>query len=427
MLDKNLFLHDLAIVAILKNEGAYLKEWLDYHLAAGVEHFYLYDNDSTDNQAEVAKPYVEAGLVDYILFHGKAMQYVAYNDAVKNFKFLNRYMAFIDLDEFIFPKNTTGTISEVVDKILSDNPKAAGLGINWQIFGSNGQDKADYSRGVLERFIRRAPSDWFMGSATNVKGGNVLTKSVVNPRHIYYMWGPHEVLCLEGFMTLNEKGEKVSRGLIYPVCTEKIVVNHYYTKSFEEFMEKKTPRGWPCPGKIPYSHEQFIANDRNEVFDDDILKYRTIRTKNFFLESADEKFSRVTEILVETLSRTEISLETALTCRALSTYLREHFPNEADYWKICEVASFGAILKSLNGINIADAQLFIRELPNLLRLPYPVVEELRRACLQIIQQTMEYLRLHDKWKKFFEMDYIQDLLRLTIKSQAKSKKDSPVL
>ena len=104
MVDKNLFLYDLAIVAIMKNEGRYLKEWLDYHLLAGVEHFYLYDNDSTDNQAEVAKPYVEAGLVDYFFLPGKVMQHFAYNDAVNRFKFHCRYMAFIDLDEFIFPK-----------------------------------------------------------------------------------------------------------------------------------------------------------------------------------------------------------------------------------------------------------------------------------------------------------------------------------
>ena len=41
MLDKNLFLYDLAVVAIFKDEARYLKEWLDYHLLAGVEHFYL--------------------------------------------------------------------------------------------------------------------------------------------------------------------------------------------------------------------------------------------------------------------------------------------------------------------------------------------------------------------------------------------------
>ena len=112
MVDKNLFLHDLAVVAILKDEGHYLKEWLDYHLLAGVEHFYLYDNDSSDNQAEVARPYVEAGLVDYFFASGKAMQMLVYNDAVKRFKFFNRYMAFIDLDEFISRKANWGVLSK---------------------------------------------------------------------------------------------------------------------------------------------------------------------------------------------------------------------------------------------------------------------------------------------------------------------------
>ena len=73
-----------------------------------MEHFYLYDNDSPDNQAEVAAPYVKAGLVDYIYATGKAMQMQTYNDAVKRFKFQSRYMAFIDGDEFIYPKVDRG-------------------------------------------------------------------------------------------------------------------------------------------------------------------------------------------------------------------------------------------------------------------------------------------------------------------------------
>ena len=108
MVDKNLFLHDLAVVAILKNEGPYLKEWLDYHLLAGVDHFYLYDNESPDNQAEVVRPYVESGLVDYFPAPGKVMQMATYNNAIKNFKFQCRYMAFIDGDEFVYPKVDMG-------------------------------------------------------------------------------------------------------------------------------------------------------------------------------------------------------------------------------------------------------------------------------------------------------------------------------
>ena len=110
MIDKNLFLHDLSVVAILKNEAPYLKEWLDYHLLAGVDHFYLYDNDSPDTQAEVAAPYVKVGLVDYFSAPGKVMQNVVYNDAVKRFKFQSRYLAFIDGDEFIFPKSGGGGV-----------------------------------------------------------------------------------------------------------------------------------------------------------------------------------------------------------------------------------------------------------------------------------------------------------------------------
>ena len=51
--DKNLFLYDLAVVAIMKNEAPYVKEWLDYHLLAGVDHFFIYDNETPDNLKEV--------------------------------------------------------------------------------------------------------------------------------------------------------------------------------------------------------------------------------------------------------------------------------------------------------------------------------------------------------------------------------------
>lgn len=108
MVDKNLFLHDLSVVAILKDEGHYLKEWLNYHLLAGVDHFYLYNNDSSDDYEKIIAPYVEAGLVTSTNISGKLSQSPAYFDAVKRFKFQSRYMAFIDLDEFIYPKSSGG-------------------------------------------------------------------------------------------------------------------------------------------------------------------------------------------------------------------------------------------------------------------------------------------------------------------------------
>ena len=41
--------YTVAVCAIFKNESVFLKEWLEYHLLIGVEHFYLYNNFSEDN------------------------------------------------------------------------------------------------------------------------------------------------------------------------------------------------------------------------------------------------------------------------------------------------------------------------------------------------------------------------------------------
>ena len=159
MVDKNLFLYDLAVVAIMKDEEPYVKEWLDYHLLAGVDHFYIYDNDSTPEFKKILQPYIDANIVTYTFYPGKVRQMEAYLDAVKRFKFQSRYISWIDGDEFIFPKSKP-TINEVVDDILPHNPNVGGLGVNIFNFGSNGHDKADYSRGVLERFTARSENIW---------------------------------------------------------------------------------------------------------------------------------------------------------------------------------------------------------------------------------------------------------------------------
>lgn len=57
--------HKLSVVAIFKNEADYIYEWIAYHLLMGVEHFYIADNDSSDETAEILKKLENAGLVTY--------------------------------------------------------------------------------------------------------------------------------------------------------------------------------------------------------------------------------------------------------------------------------------------------------------------------------------------------------------------------
>lgn len=402
-MNKNLFLYDLAVAAILKNEGSYLKEWLDYHLLAGVDHFYLYDNDSSDNYNEIIAPYVEAGLVTTKFFPGSSMQFAAYDDAVLNYRFHCRYMAFIDLDEFIFPKNTSDEITATLDDILKNFPEASGLAINWQLFGSNGHDKADYNRGSLEKFTRRAPINWVVPIPNrDIPGGNAQIKTIANPRKIYFFTSGHFPIYFEGNYSVNERGGIVSNYCNEPVTADKIALNHYNTKSREEFFQK-IKRGRTSKKSSYLTADWFDMYNRNEIFDDGILKYRATRADKFSLERDEQKFQRIIDALIKTFEAQNFSLETALTCRAVSNYLGEKFLEEA---------SLGAILKSIDDLKLSDVRLLLSELPNLLALPYSVVKDIRDVAIQIISQTMDFMREKEAWKDFLDLEHLRRLLKI---------------
>ncbi len=287
------------------------------------------------------------------------------------------------------------------------------MAINWQCFGSNGQEKADYSRGVLERFTRRAPSDWAPDGF-----GNAHIKIITNPRAVNFFHIPHRVNYFEGVYAVNEVGNAVNGAFSNPVAFDKIVVNHYIIKSREEYA-KKVKRG--AADHNTYHMEGFSSFDHNEEFDDGILKYREERAKNFRLPDkahADERlFAALAENLSPTLFPTTPTdfyagkMETFLTCRAVAAYLKTKIADESPA-KFFEEASLKAILKTIaSGANLADIRLLLGELPNLLSLSYPAVEEIRVACLQIIPQIMDIMRLNARWKDFVELDYLRRLLQ----------------
>lgn len=420
MVDKNLFLYDLAIVAIFKNEARYLKEWLDYHLIAGVNHFYLYNNDSTDDYAEVLAPYVEANLVTLTDLPGNIMQLTAYNDALNRFKFFCRYIAFIDIDEFIFPR-TGQSIVEVADEVFSRDDKVAGLVINWQTFGSNNLQAADYSRGVLERFTRRAPRDWIPKEKVKVEYsyGNTLVKSIVNPRKVDFIPDPHCANYFHTFRAINELGNVVESFANKPVTADKIVVNHYYIKSREE-SDYKLTRG-RSDILSAYSQDIFDLYDRNEEFDDSILAYRANRAEKFSIESDEQRIRRAEKILVETLTQcspftapTEFfigKLETFLTCRALAELLNTKIGSRS-----AEEFALVWIHQNLDKdgvLNYSDLQQFISTLPEILARPFPMCRKILQLTLErVIPSMLEALKRNFNYKTFTEVQYIRRLLNL---------------
>ena len=223
----------LSVVTIMRNEGKYVKEWLDYHILVGVERFYIYDNESTDNLADVLEPYIKQGIVVYKYFPGdkkNGIQAQAYMDCIQNYKNETQWLAIIDADEFIVPmKHNT------VPELLKDYESVPGLSINWLMFDSNGHDKKPRG-GVLENYTRCNPD--YQGT---------IIKSIVNPRMVSYPEG-HCCRYKDAALAVDENFRPVPHGneTLFP-HTNKIRINHYWTKSKEEYLAKiKKPR---CNGQ----------------------------------------------------------------------------------------------------------------------------------------------------------------------------------
>ncbi len=405
-----MFPYNLAAVAIFKDEARYLKEWLDYHLLAGVEHFYLYNNDSSDDYEKILAPYVEANLVTLIDWSGKAMQNPAYLDALNRCKFFCRYMTFIDLDEFILPL-TNQSIAEVADEILSRDSKAQALAIRWRLFGSNGHESADFSKGVLERFTRRAPDDDELAEP--------YVKIVGNPRSMKFFAGSHFSMHFGGNFTVDEFGNKVTTYRTAGTSVEKIVLNHYAAKSFEEF-SRKDRRGFADNANVrPYTKKLFDSLDRNEIFDDEILKYRAARAQNFSLESDEQRRNRAEKNLLDILTQQSPfdappefftgKLETFLTCRKLAEVFGTRIGNKSaeEYALVWIYQSF----VTRHPFNYAELQLLLNELPALLKRPFPLCRKiLRQVDEKLFPLIDEDLKRAQNWGGFYYMNYTRQLL-----------------
>ena len=418
--DKNLFLYELAVAAIMKNEAPYLQEWLDYHLLAGVEHFYIYDNEESDAQKKILQPYIERGFVTYTPYPGRARQYEAYNDAVQRYRFFCRYMAFIDGDEFILPRGNR-SIVEVADEIFSANPNAASLGMNMFYFGSNGEAEADYSRGVLERFTRRAPRSWktvkFVDASHVFDIGNFYVKQIVNPRAVNYVVNGHTCDFVFGKFKVSEHGDRLDAYENPAMTADKISVNHYFVKSRVEYLQKLR-RGAADGNDTAYQHDDFKYFDRNEEFDDEILRYRNFRAGlELRHETDDERSGRAVDALIRALAGDlknlppEDKIETCLICLALSRKFQLDL-GKASAEEFSLLWLNGALRENFSS---TDFELLLNELPEILRLKYPVVENIRRACIKIIEECIsESYRSFDsqRFRQVIRWRYTKDLLKV---------------
>ena len=248
----------LSLATNYKDEDPYLKEWLDYHLAVGVDHFYLFNQDGSESSWEIVKPYIERGVAtvhDWTNFEGnyeghtyffqKNRNHMGYIHAAQNYYDETEWLLKIDVDEFLFMADESTTVKEWLKKVNKKDTRA--VRVPRIDFGSSGYEtKPD--GGVLENFLLREiePSNYKDMANTDFLDDN---KRCFSSHRWSYRWF-------------------TPRKMITPEFSNGLRINHYYTKSKEEYFNRQNI----CHGRKVSADDFKLIEDRtNAVKDDSML------------------------------------------------------------------------------------------------------------------------------------------------------------
>lgn len=247
----------LGICAIMKNEARYIEEWLSFHRAVGVERFILFDNASTDDTRAVIDAWSHRSLVTVIDWPQRPGQNAAYQHMIDHYRDAMQWCAFIDCDEFLCPQSDLS----VPDVLRYFSPVCDALYVHWLMFGSSGLVARD-ARPVTERFTRRGYDSF---------GPNNIGKSIVRLSAAISVTSCHIIRCA-GPMIDDDETEIDQAGVgLHPSTSHRfIALNHYFTKSLQEWRERRSLGKADVPENDPgflRAEEEFHRHDANDVED----------------------------------------------------------------------------------------------------------------------------------------------------------------
>jgi len=206
----------LAVVAIFRQEAPFLDEWLEFHRAMGVGHFYLYNNFSLDDFRVVLAPWIERGLVTLRDWPVQTGQLAAYRHCVKHHAMDAQWMAFIDIDEFLFSPAGRNLVD-----VLRPYRDLPGLFLDSPFFGSAGHAQRP-PRPIGASFTKRAPLR------------KITAKSIANPRWIYAIRNVHIFKYFRG-EALNMSRESLENRV---PRLDSLRLNHYWSRSLADLTDK---------------------------------------------------------------------------------------------------------------------------------------------------------------------------------------------
>lgn len=245
----------LTLGSCLKQEEAYMADFVKYHRHVGVEHFVFFDRE----YSPLTKLLGDEPDVEIIHFPDipQNVHAVGWGQLIKHNQGKTKWLALIDADQVLVPVKQTD-----VKEVLKNYEDFASLQCNWHTFGSSGRiEKGEGS--LYERFLMRA---------TSQEGINNHTQFICQPDRTLAVRtdDPHHAK-----MPVNEVSVNTNKVIIpnspfnIPPLHDTMFVAHYISKSKEEWATKNAKGRADIFGdKMPFNlfdeHDRFCNVEKEE-------------------------------------------------------------------------------------------------------------------------------------------------------------------
>ena len=274
--------YNVSVCAIFKNEAPYLREWIEYNHLVGVEHFYMYNNNSEDDYLSILQPYIDDGLVTLIQWPHNQMQMESYKDCIEKYASETKWLGFIDIDEFIVPKST----DNIYDFLKPFEKNSGSVNIYWRLFGTSGRIDRNLNGLVSEDFTVCWPKYCDIGKCFYNTAFGFDSNSKRNDCLHHWFWANYKGKDIPPVNIFNHVcigNRNIADTVDFP-----IQINHYFTKSYKEYALKRA-KGDVYFKINPHDEEYFYEHEMKCTSTDYSAYKYLIKLKLAMEESKNER------------------------------------------------------------------------------------------------------------------------------------------
>jgi hypothetical protein len=262
-----------------KDESKYLKEWIVYHKLIGINNFIIYLHNNSDDSYDLINNIKEKIDVNISL---RVASTESVDWKIKNVMFNKiidevntEFFCCLDIDEFIVLPQSDH-IEEILNLSMFDG--FGGIAVYQDIFGSNGHIESPNGL-VIENYTKRNPDkiDLHAGYPDYTKPEDLYKhiKTIVRKKFYINVLDSHEY---ETEFPVIDENDELYRSYDVKRPTSKIKINHYFTKSLEDWRFKTgRPRfsgqpTYPDSWFDYFNSFDYYDNFINEKYSDKIKK-----------------------------------------------------------------------------------------------------------------------------------------------------------